>query len=143
MTTFTLPWMQHLSLAAADMDQDHRAILDKLNTLLVAISSGDRTRLMMAMSTLRVAADEHFATEEAQMRDLQYPGIEQHCESHRRLLEGLSGLQSTLYATGSYGTATGPFAFLERWFVAHLTNDDRRFADFLAQRAPEAPAAVG
>jgi hemerythrin len=143
MTTFTLPWMQHLALAAADMDEDHRALLDKLNRLLVAISSGDRTRLLMAVSTLRIAADEHFATEEAQMRELQYPGTEQHCESHQRLLQSLSGSLGTLYATGSYGAPTGPFAFLERWFVAHLTNDDRRFADFLAQRAPGAPAAAG
>jgi hemerythrin len=143
MTTFTLPWMQHLSLAAAEMDDDHRALLDKLNTLLVAISSGDKTRLMMAISTLRVAADEHFATEEAQMRDLQYPDMEPHCESHQRLLQNLSGLQITLYAAERFAATMGPFAFLERWFVAHLSNDDRRFADFLARRAAEAPAAAG
>jgi hemerythrin-like metal-binding protein len=143
MTTFTLPWMQHLALAAAGMDDDHRALLDKLNALLVAISSGDKTRLTMAISTLRVAAEEHFATEERQMRDLEYPDLEPHCESHQRLLQNLCGLQINLYVTERFAATMGPFAFLERWFVAHLTNDDQRFADFLARPAPEVPAAAG
>jgi hemerythrin len=142
MTTFTLPWMQDLGLAATEMDDDHRGLLDKLNALLIAISSQDKTRLVMAISTLRVAANEHFATEEAQMRDLQYPDLEPHCESHRRLLDGLSGLQVTLYVSERFGAGMGPFAFLERWFVAHLTHDDRKFAAFLAQRTPDVPAAA-
>jgi hemerythrin len=143
MAMFGLPWTENLALAATDLDDDHRGLLDKLNQLLTAISSRDDTRLLMAASTLRVAAEEHFATEEAEMRELQYPDMDQHCESHRRLLEGLSGLQVTLHAAEKFGSTMGPFAFLERWFVAHLTNDDKKFADFLAQRASKTTTAAG
>jgi hemerythrin len=140
---FGLPWLQEMSLAAAELDDDHRALLDKVDTVLTANASGNPTWRVMAVETLRVAAEEHFATEEARMRELAYPEMEQHCASHRRLLDGLIQLQYTLRAAEGNPAALDPFAFLERWFVAHLTNDDRRLAEFLHQRAPEAPAAAG
>jgi len=136
MTTFTIPWIQDLAGAADDVDEDHWRLLDKVNTLLQAISSGNETGVLMACSGLRVAAQEHFAREEAQMRALQYPDMQRHCESHLRLLDSLSSLQFMLKNTGGFASYTGPFAFLERWFEAHLTNDDKKFADFLAERAP-------
>ena len=144
MTTFTIPWLQRLALAADDFDEDHWNLLDKVNALLLATSSANETQVLMANSGLRVAAQEHFAREEVQMRALRYPALEQHCESHRRLLDGLSSLQFMLRNmdgfsrrnTEGFVSTTGLFAFLQRWFEAHLTNDDRKFADFLAQRAP-------
>ena len=141
MTAFTIPWIQDLAAGTAhDFDEDHWRLLDKVNTLLQAISSGDETAVLMAHSGLRVAAQEHFASEEAQMRALQYPDTQRHCESHLRLLDSLSSLQFMLKNAGGFASNTGPFAFLERWFEAHLTNDDRKFADFLAERAPPVAA---
>ncbi|UCG99001.1 MAG: hypothetical protein JSW31_08245 [Burkholderiales bacterium] len=150
MTTFGIPWLRKLALAADDFDEDHRDLLDKVNALLLATSSANETQVLMANSGLRVAAQEHFAREEVQMRALQYPEMEQHCESHRRLLDGLSSLQFMLRNIGGFSrrntegfvSTTGLFAFLQRWFEAHLTNDDRKFADFLAQRAPSVAAEV-
>lgn len=144
MTTFSIPWLRKLAPAANDFDEDHWNLLDKVNALLLATSSANETQVLMANSGLRVAAQEHFAREELQMRAFQYPEMEQHCESHRRLLDGLSSLQFMLRNmdgftrrnTEGFVSTTGLFAFLQRWFEAHLTNDDRKFADFLAQRAP-------
>jgi len=62
--------------------------------------------------------------------------MQRHCESHRRLLDSLSSVQFMLKNTEGFASNTAPFAFLERWFEAHLTNDDKKFADFLAERAP-------
>jgi hemerythrin-like metal-binding protein len=144
MTTFNIPWLQKLALAEDNFDEDHWNLLDKVNALLLATSSANETRVLMASSGLRVAAQEHFAREEVQMRALRYPALEQHCESHRRLLDGLSSLQFMLRNmdgftrrnTEGFMSTTGLFAFLQRWFEAHLTNDDKKFTDFLAQRAP-------
>ena len=136
MTAFTIPWIQSLAGAADDFDEDHWRLLDKVNTLLQAISSANETGVLMACSGLRVAAQEHFGREEAQMLALQYPDMQRHCESHQRLLDGLSSVQFMLKNTNGFASNTSPFAFLERWFEAHLNNDDRKFAEFLAQPAP-------
>jgi hemerythrin-like metal-binding protein len=140
MRTLTIPWVQHLALAADKFDEDHWRLLDKVNSLLQAISTGNETQVLMACSGLRVAAQEHFAREEAQMRALQYLDMQRHCESHLRLLDSLSSLQFMLKNTNGFASNTAPFAFLQRWFEAHLTNDDKKFAEFLDQRAPAGAA---
>ncbi len=135
MTTFTIPWTHELELASIDdLDADHRRLLDKIDDLLNALSHRDETRVLMACGALRAAAHEHFATEEALMRDAQYPDLEQHCLSHRRLLDSLTALRFTLDSAERFATTMGPYVFLERWFVAHLANDDRRFDAFMALR---------
>jgi hemerythrin-like metal-binding protein len=142
MTTFTIPRMQDSQGAADDVGEDHGTLLDKVNSLLHAISSADETRVLMAGGCLKVAAQEHFAREEAQMRASQYPDMQRHCESHLRLLKNLSSLQFMLKNTAGFASDTGPFAFLESWFEAHLVNEDRKFADFSSQRAPQVAAAA-
>jgi hemerythrin-like metal-binding protein len=142
MTTFTIPLMQDPQNAADDVGEDRGTLLDKVNSLLHAISSADETRVLMAGSCLKVAAREHFAREEAQMRAVQYPDIERHCESHLRLLKNLSSLQFMLKNTAGFASDTGPFAFLQRWFEAHLANEDRKFAEFSVQQAPLVAAAA-
>jgi hemerythrin-like metal-binding protein len=141
MTVFGIPWLQEMSLAAADLDDEHRALLDKVDAVLRANASHDPTWRLMAIGTLKVAAEEHFALEEAKMRELSYPEMEQHCASHQRLLSGLIQLQFSLHAADGNEVALDPYAFLERWFVAHLGNDDRKLAEFLQRQAPEATAA--
>jgi len=63
MTAFTIPWIQNLAGPADDFDEDHWRLLDKVNTLLQAVSSANETGVLMACSGLRVAAQEHFARE--------------------------------------------------------------------------------
>jgi len=72
------------------------------NALLQAMSFGDETEVLMACSSLRVAAQEHFAKEEARMRALHYPSTQQHCESHLRLLDSLSSVQFMLKNTRGF-----------------------------------------
>lgn len=134
MTTFTIPWIPEPAGTAHDFDEDHWRLLDRVNALLQAMSFGDETEVLMACSSLRVAAQEHFAKEEARMRALHYPSTQQHCESHLRLLDSLSSVQFMLKNTRGFASNTAPFALLERWFEAHLTSDDKKFADFLARQ---------
>lgn len=142
MTPFPLPWTPDLTLEAQGMDDEHRGLLDKLNRFLTALPSGDSTRVVMAFSMLMAEARAHFASEEAQMEELQYPDLEPHREQHQRLLRGLTELQFTLGNAMNFAASPGAFVYLERWFGAHLANDDKKLADFLAERAsrPVAPS---
>jgi hemerythrin len=144
MTAFTLPWTQALALQANDLNASHRGLLDKLNALLIAIPSKDQTRVLMAFSALTAEAQAHFAVEEEQMREAGYPDLAKHREHHQRLLQGLAELRFTVSAAQNFKDTEGPFVFLERWFVPHLTHDDKKLADFLAARTPPSPTvAVG
>jgi hemerythrin len=132
--------MQNLVLHANDLNEDHRALLDKLNALLIAIHSKDQTRVVMGFSVLTAQAQAHFVVEEEQMREAGYPDLAQHCAQHQRLLRGLAKLRFTVSAAQNFQDSLEPLFFLERWFVPHLTHDDKKVADFLATRTPPSPA---
>lgn len=142
MSSYSIPWTQALALEIGDLDDDHQQMLLRVNELLKAVDSGDKTGILMAFDGLRTEAQEHFAKEEAQMQEFRYPDAAQHCEAHRQMLYGLSRLQMTLSTAEHFASGAGPFMFLQRWFEEHLTRDDRKLAEFLNRRGPKAESAA-
>jgi hemerythrin len=134
MYTTTVPWNASFSLLAPALDDEHRTLLDKVNRLLSAISSGDETAILMAFSVLVAESRSHFAEEEERMRMLSYPDRERHCAQHEKLRSGLAGLQFTLGNTTSFASSSGPLVYLLSWFSEHLQTDDRRLAAFIHDR---------
>jgi hemerythrin len=135
---FMVSWVQELALQSNDMNDEHHALLNKLNDLLIALSSPDRTRIVMACNVLAVEARAHFDSEEAQMREAGYPALEQHREQHEELQRNLSHLLFTANSGAGFLSSTYPYSFLQLWFVPHLTYADRKAADFLAANAAAA-----
>jgi hemerythrin len=132
--TNTLPWTPSFSLVAQVLDDEHRSLLDKVNRLLAAVSSGDETTVLMAFSVLVAEARRHFAAEEEQMQALRYPDRERHRAQHEKLQLGLAVLQFTLSNRTTFGSSLGPLVYLDRWFSAHLQTDDARLAAFIRDR---------
>ena len=131
MYTTTLPWNASFSLLAPVLDDEHRALLDKVNRVLSAISSRDEAAVVMAFSVLVTESRCHFAEEEERMRMLSYPDRERHSAQHEKLQSGLAGLQYTLGSTMSFANSQGPFVYLRHWFSEHLLTDDSRLAAFI------------
>ena len=143
-SAFTLPWMDKLSLESESLNNEHHAVLQKLNGLLIAISSGDGTRIVMACDILTAEARRHFASEEAQMREVGYPDFESHRDQHEELRRGLARLRYSVSAGSGFPSAASPLSYLEQWFVPHLSYADKRLADFLVARtAPSHTPASG
>jgi hemerythrin len=140
MNAFAIPWTQTLALQDDNMNESHRGMLDKINALLAAVSSQDETQVLMAFSALTAEVQAHFAEEEELMQKVNYPDMAKHCAHHQRLLQSLAELRFTLDAAQNFPEGGGPLMFLERWFVPHLTHDDKALADFLAARRPPSPA---
>jgi len=134
-SAFTLPWMEKLSLESESLDNEHHALLQKLNGLLIAIGSGDKARIEMACTILSVEAKSHFTSEKAQMREAGYPELESHAAQHEELHRGLALLRYSVSSGTGFLSSTVPISFLERWFVPHLAFADRRVAEFVAARA--------
>ena len=131
----TLPWMEKLYLESESLNNEHHALLQKLNGLLTAIDSGDQTRVAMACTILSVEARSHFTSEETRMREGGYPELESHFVQHEELLRDLALLRHSVSSGTGFLSTTAPLSCLERWFVPHLTFADKRVAEFLAGRA--------
>lgn len=131
---FAMPWVEQLTLQNEELNVEHEAVLRRLNGLLRALNSGDRTRIGMACTSMSVEARAHFAKEEELMLGADYPDREAHIEQHDVLLRRLARIRYSLTASVGYWSPTSELSMLERWFVPHLSYADRRFADFIAAR---------
>jgi hemerythrin-like metal-binding protein len=131
---FALPWVAQLDEQGRELDLEHEALLQKLNSLLIALNSGDATRITMACNVMSVAAQAHFANEEELMLAEGYPDRAAHIEQHEELMRSLARIEFSLASGSGFWSPTYPLSMLERWFVPHLSYADRRFADFMADR---------
>ena len=134
MSGFIIPWLNGVDLSANYFDKDHHGLLEKLDALIGAISSGDRARVLSAADALSEVAMEHFSNEEQRMRQSGYPAMARHCASHRELIQSLADFHQKVSLTEDLPSVLGDTSFLEQWLVPHLTNDDKRLAEFLSAR---------
>jgi hemerythrin len=132
---FALPWMEQLTLQSEELNQEHQAVLQKLNDLVLALRFGDPTRVTMACCALSAEAKEHFATEKEMMLAVDYPDSAAHIEQHEDLLRGIGRIQFAMTSGIGAGSPANALSMLEQWFVPHLTYADRRVADFVAARS--------
>jgi hemerythrin len=126
--------VKQLTLQSEELNVEHEAVLEKLNGLLRALTSGDRTRISMACTGMSAEARAHFAKEEELMLAAGYPDRAAHIEQHDELLRRLARIRYVLADGVGFWSPASELSMLERWFVPHLSYADRRFADFIAAR---------
>ena len=131
---FSLAWVEQLALQSKELNVEHESVLQKLNSLLHALNSGEPTGIAMACSAMSAEARAHFAKEEELMLAASYPDRTAHIEQHEELMRRLARIEyAVAYANGFWSPAN-ELSMLEQWFVPHLSYADRRFADFIATR---------
>ena len=131
---FAMPWVEQLATQGEELNVEHEAVLQKLNSLLRALNTNDRNRITMACTSMSAEARAHFAKEEELMLAANYPDRTAHIEQHDELLRRLARIRFRLISGIGFWSPASERSMLEQWFVPHLTYADRRFADFIAAR---------
>ena len=127
----TPSWLPRVLLEIPELDEDHGRLLGFVNALIAAVAFKAPPGVQWALSELRSETEAHFAREETLMRKTQYPRLQQHSASHRRLLRELGALRVVLQASGMLRLPLVPKSYIGRWFVAHLAQEDRMVASYL------------
>ena len=128
---FALHWVAQLAMQSEELNVEHQAVLQQLNSLLRALNSGEPTGIAMACTAVSAEARAHFAKEEELMLAADYPDRTAHIEQHDVLMRRLARISyAVTYATG-FLLPADELSMLEQWFVPHLTYADRRFAEFI------------
>jgi hemerythrin-like metal-binding protein len=128
-----LRWQANFSIGIAEVDHEHRGLIDLINRLLGALGkdrSGERVEAFLGELFAVVSA--HFALEEKVMRDRRYDALPEHKADHERLLDELRDLMDQ---------QAGGFAFddsrlaarLTQWFTGHFQTHDARFHRWLVR----------
>lgn len=113
------------------IDREHRELLDTVNKLMDACSSGSgRASVESVAKFLLSYVDQHFAHEEDLQKKSSYPGYSSHRLFHenykRKLKEIVSGISANV-SIADLSALTTQIGIL----VSHIRTEDKKLAEFL------------
>jgi hemerythrin-like metal-binding protein len=122
---------EDLRLGHAQIDRQHASLFEAVNQLHEAMRAGNSGQeLGRILAFLRTYTIEHFQTEEAFMRDTEYPRLEGHSAEHDKLVQQVKDLEQK-HAAGSLTISMTVMTFLRAWLEHHISEEDRKLVDHL------------
>jgi hemerythrin len=127
-----LKWSSRLHTGIAEIDAQHRQLVDLLNKLYRSIGEkqgGAESRRILG--ELIACTETHFALEEALMRAMKYSGLKEHQDHHEALLVQVRIVRKRVEEeTGVIGIEQ--LHFLRAWLARHINESDRNFGTYFA-----------
>lgn len=123
-------WNDRLVLGVPAMDQEHKILVEKINTLVGELEKQafqkDPEQLMGAFQALAQYTQEHFSDEEKFMESIDYPAKVSHQKIHMKLLQQVSAYGLAL----QNGTLNDQklISFLRNWLISHIMGVDMKYA---------------
>lgn len=119
-------WRQELHVGIAEVDHEHRELIEEINKLHATIQEGvDHDAVMKSLGEIYAQIAAHFALEEKMMRNRHYPFLLEHKQDHETLLDDLRDIMDEVEDDGSFDQVLLA-GDLERWFSDHFRVHDAK-----------------
>ena len=130
-----IEWTPELNLGIAEIDDQHRRIVDYLNELYQAQLRQDRNMLKEIIDDVMDYTLSHLGFEEVMMRDAGYEFFNAHKWVHDAFVDRVSGLHKR-FDEGE-DVAAELHALLARWLVNHILKQDKHYVDVVKAHASQ------
>jgi hemerythrin len=134
--TPTFAWTPELAVGVEAIDAQHRELFARVDALLRAAREGrGPVEALHVLGFLGEYVVEHFALEEALMREGAYPGLAAHRAEHAALERRFAALRTSFARAGADDAlAESIEAELCGWLVRHVAGTDRALGAWCAAR---------
>jgi hemerythrin len=139
MTDF-LTWREEWDHGIDWVDRDHREMVQRLNRLAAACTCLPdepdrpdprcRDQVLAALDALIEHNRRHFQSEEAFLRQIAYPGYEEHRREHVMQMAEFLDLRRDLVDDFSRHLRPATLEEFKHWFFNHVISEDRLYAEF-------------
>ena len=116
-----------------EIDEDHRNLVETINLVSEAIDSKEMDQCKSLLDSFVEVAKNHFAREEAILREIKYPGIEKHCEYHDGLLGRANIVKRLCQDMAERGKLKDCFEGMANFFIDDVVKGDVMFVSYLEQ----------
>lgn len=124
-------WDDSLSVGVAEVDQQHRTLIDLLNLLHSSSTSGKGNETVRKVfGDLAAYTVDHFGFEERILAQHGYPELPQHRDAHAKLTARVVQLREE-FDTGRGTLGADLFLFLRSWLNGHIRGSDRQYGRYL------------
>ena len=129
-----LPLAKDIETGVGWQDKQHRELLDKIDSLIVATEDGRGAKeLLRTIDFLDEYVVVHFHDEERAMAVSGYPDMAAHMERHHLFIEEISRLRELVEAPGAATTELAESIRLRvfEWLVDHICDMDKELASHI------------
>ena len=120
-------WRDEFNTGIADVDHEHRELVDLINRLHDHIASGaDRSHVSEFLGEVFARIAAHFALEESIMRKHRYDEYQAHKAEHEQLLDEIRDIMDAQQAGGTSAYQVQLPSVVRDWFINHFKSKDSR-----------------
>lgn len=122
-----IAWRPEFETGIADVDHEHRELVDLINELHAALEAGaskDEVAKFLGEVFARISA--HFALEETIMRKHHYDEYVEHKADHEKLLDDIRDIMDAHAADAYFDYRDALASAVRDWFVEHFKTKDAR-----------------
>jgi hemerythrin-like metal-binding protein len=133
-----ITWNDSLNVDDGKIDNEHRYLVNLINKLIELAKNCDinREELKNLFSELRSYTVVHFCNEEEYMRKINYPGLAEQEQEHKKLQEQVKNYQNKFFE-GEQIDPKNVYIFMKNWLVTHILSIDMKIKDFEVGRRSE------
>lgn len=123
----TINWNDDLSVGIAEIDEDHRHLVQYLNDLFAACFAGQGPAVLKeTLAHVKEYTRTHFAYEEDYMRKVGFPDLQSHHDQHAELISELDDLIEEFESGADHELSNKTLQFLEDWLLHHILIEDKK-----------------
>jgi len=123
-----MKWTDDLSVGVMEIDDQHKKLVDLINTLHDAMKA-KQGKLVLEATIQELAAYTvyHFQNEEKYMQQFRYPGYLSHKAEQDAFVKKVTDFQKD-YANNRLGLTIDLMNFLRDWVANHIKETDKRYS---------------
>ncbi len=123
-------WSDIYLIGIPDIDRQHQGFFRAAHQLYEDILDREgKNAVVEAMTFMREYAEQHFQTEEAFMRQHDYPGLKDHMRLHAGFFRRLDELENDLMIFGpSQDLADRALDITQDWLIDHIADEDMLYS---------------
>lgn len=127
-----IEWTPNLSVGVTSIDQQHKTLFDKANELFEAGKSNKTKEFISEMlDFLDAYTKQHFQSEEAYMRSINYPGYNDQKKLHTDFIAALANLKKEYDASGgNIIVILNANQMVVDWLLKHISIEDKKIGTF-------------
>ena len=128
-------WQNGMVVGNHQVDNDHKYLISLINTIQAAVNCGlGKEVILNYIAQLLSYTEVHFKREEEIQRIIKFNSLDEHKESHERLLDQLISLRNEVGSAepGEHQKAILEILFndLKEWLFRHMLDEDLKMTEY-------------
>lgn len=126
-----MDWSDSLSVGVKAMDEQHKKLLNLINSLYQSMKEGKTHEIMMqCLDDLVNYTATHFASEEKLIHSNGFPIFDDHKKIHEKLVSQVLAFQAKARRKEA-DIGIEILQFLKNWLITHICGEDKKYGKFL------------